>query len=335
MNPVNTSLKSALEQLKAKVARRNDPINMSTEEVKATFQHPAAKARAEVERITAPHRDRLPPQALRMYQTLVMTSLYVLRERGAKLIPTQTAVMIPGEAMAYVLGCDVKTMRKYRQHLIDAGLVDCRALYAKDGDDPRHLGLLWAVRTDPEVRKPVRLLYGDFKVKHRDLQADMKSGKTCYRRYKSRFPHTISGLKTVRRNISELLLWALPPLSDSLALLMYGETAPQSHLRDVLEVPGTVHRKRSEAVFKAAMGMARHLSDLKSFEKYASLLWQALRLQVFGGIDLFGVLYNLAEKCAIDAKEGFARKPGALFIDRLKRSGHYETLQNQPRVPIM
>ena len=328
-------LAAANKSIAQRRAREKRPYNLSSEEVKATMRDPSAKALAEVERISAPHAAALHPKALQMYKVLIMTSLYTLRARGAAVIPSQVAMLVPGEALAHVLSCDVKTMRKYRDQLEAAGLIDSRSFYQWIKGNVRRAGLLWAIRLDPRISKPVKLTYEDFKRRYRDLRADIENKKTCYIRYKTKFPHTISGLKTVRRNISELLLWTLPPLSESLALLMYGEKTRAGVLDDVLAVPGTPHSGRGAAVAKAALGMARSLGDLKSFEKYCGLLWQALRLQVFGGIDLFGVLYNLAAKCAVDAKEGFARKPGALFMDRLKRSGHYDTLMNQPKVAIM
>jgi hypothetical protein len=53
---------------------------------------------------------------------------------------------------------------------------------------------------------------------------------------------------------------------------------------------------------------------------YRWLLWQLLRLEAAGQAAPWHMVYEQARRARVDAAEGFARRPGALFVSRLKAS---------------
>ena len=329
---MNPALASQLDLLAKNLGVTRRPTH---DEVRAQVQAKRGRALGMAEDIAAPLIGDLTPPALRLFKTLVLVALYTGKHRGYGRLPSSLTFLLPLDALSYVLELDPKTVRKYRSELAHRGLIDVRDKYCWIDGEVRREGLLWAVKLDTSITKPVKVPYEAFKEKHRDLRRDMAKGKTCYRRYKSKFPDTKSGLKDPEKNIGELLLWTLPPDSDILALLMYRENLSEGELHEVLDVPTVRHADRKTAVNRAAVGMARALGDMHSLDQYRNLMWQALRLYLYGGIDVFGKLFMEAERAMIDAREGFARRPGALFTDRLKKSELWELLRNQPRDPVL
>ncbi len=51
---------------------------------------------------------------------------------------------------------------------------------------------------------------------------------------------------------------------------------------------------------------------------YRCLVWQLLRLEAAGQAAPWHMVYEQARRARVDAAEGFARRPGALFVSRLK-----------------
>jgi hypothetical protein len=68
----------------------------------------------------------------------------------------------------------------------------------------------------------------------------------------------------------------------------------------------------------AAQALSQALSDQNSVSWYQKLLWQLLRRFDATGDDYSYQVYLAAQRARTDALEGFARKPGALFVSRLK-----------------
>jgi hypothetical protein len=67
---------------------------------------------------------------------------------------------------------------------------------------------------------------------------------------------------------------------------------------------------------------------------YRRLLWQLLRRSDAGRGDHYHAVYEQARRARVDAFEGFARRPGALFVSRLKRSPWFDEVVNAPPVRV-
>jgi hypothetical protein len=79
--------------------------------------------------------------------------------------------------------------------------------------------------------------------------------------------------------------------------------------------------------------MAQHLSDSGSLNFYRYLVWQLLRLQQQER-NCFLVVYQMVLRARVDLMEGFAKKPGALFVSRLKACPLWKELKEvlQPKL---
>jgi hypothetical protein len=63
---------------------------------------------------------------------------------------------------------------------------------------------------------------------------------------------------------------------------------------------------------------------------FQQLLWHLLQRRDAGAPDGFRVVYLEAQRAAVDAAEGFARRPGALFVSRLKRARWWREMSAAP-----
>ena len=79
--------------------------------------------------------------------------------------------------------------------------------------------------------------------------------------------------------------------------------------------------------------LARALRDPGSVNLYRALLWGALRRKDRGE-DRFEALWNALERVLTDLQEGFAKKPGALLIARLRESGLWALLLEGPQYRV-
>jgi hypothetical protein len=89
-------------------------------------------------------------------------------------------------------------------------------------------------------------------------------------------------------------------------------------LEALLDVPHAGREARGAAVELAAQALAQALSDRAGVNFYRRLCWQLLRRSDAGAGDHWHAVYLAAQRAAVDSAEGFARKPGALFVSRLK-----------------
>jgi hypothetical protein len=102
----------------------------------------------------------------------------------------------------------------------------------------------------------------------------------------------------------------------------------------VLDVRHAPREARSAAVDLAAQALAAALSDRRGVMFYRLLLWRLLRRSDAGGGDYWHVVYEQARRAVVDAQEGFARRPGALFVSRLKTAPWWsEVWAAPPLVP--
>ncbi|MCA9840419.1 MAG: hypothetical protein KC422_26165, partial [Trueperaceae bacterium] len=78
---------------------------------------------------------------------------------------------------------------------------------------------------------------------------------------------------------------------------------------------------------------AARLADTGNINFYRWLFWQALRLY-WQNEDYFFALYQAFRRIQIDQQEGYALKPGALFVSRLKQTEIWERLRAAPPLRV-
>ncbi len=98
----------------------------------------------------------------------------------------------------------------------------------------------------------------------------------------------------------------------------------------MLDAPHALRGDRARVVSLAAEALATALRDRAGMNFYRRLLWQLLRRRDATGEDFSYSVYLAAQRAAVDAQEGFARRPGAVFVSRLKRAGWWEAVMNAP-----
>lgn len=141
-------------------------------------------------------------------------------------------------------------------------------------------------------------------------------------------PHSLL-LKNGVAPVELLKDWALPPAALPQTPLSDWDTRPQNlraGLRNALQdVKLCARQERPRFVGRTGELLARALRDPGSVNLYRALLWGALRRKDRGE-DRFEALWNALDRVLTDLQEGFAKKPGALLIARLRESGLWALL---------
>jgi hypothetical protein len=104
-------------------------------------------------------------------------------------------------------------------------------------------------------------------------------------------------------------------------------------LEILLDVPLVPKQGRREAVDRAARALNQHLTDDGSLNFYRYLVWQLLRLHQQGR-DYVMAVYQMVQRVNADHREGFAKRPGALFVSRLKACALWDELREVPPTRI-
>jgi hypothetical protein len=83
-----------------------------------------------------------------------------------------------------------------------------------------------------------------------------------------------------------------------------------------------------------AQALTQALADRDGVDFYRKLLWQLLRRFDATGDDYTYQVYLAAQRARTDNLEGFARKPGAVFVSRLKRAPWWSEVMRGPPVRV-
>jgi hypothetical protein len=163
------------------------------------------------------------------------------------------------------------------------------------------------------------------KKSYRCLGNDIEAGKTAFSQMRESYPtRNKLGIK-----IEHILRWALsethlePVTVDS-------RIAQRFDLESIFDVPAVRKQERPDMVYNAARALSIAMQDNSSTRFYCALLWGLLRLKDRGAGDYFAALHLIAARARTDALEGFARKPGALFVSRLKVAPWFDEVMRGP-----
>ncbi len=262
--------------------------------------------------------ENLSGTALRLYQGLRETGRRVGEARGYVKAVSQVHFFCPGEIVAKACLMATSTMYLKLKELEALELVEARAHYVTHNGRTRSDGTVWCVKMTPEQPGRVRVPYDALKASYRCLSADIENGRTAYAEIGESKDNPPESVDTQR-----ILAWALPPSTTQNPVT--GLTL-RSDLETVLDVPHVDKADRGAAVDGAARALAVGLGDAGSLMFYRWLLWQLLRLEQSGGAAPWFEVHEAARRARTDSLEGFARKPGALFVSRLKRSPWWDEL---------
>ncbi len=263
--------------------------------------------------------------ALLLFRTLHTSAIEVGAARDYHPNVSQVSFFCPVEAVALALGVHRCTVYRALPELRALGLVDVRAHYTTHRGRTVADGSVWAVRLRPVGGCKARVQYGDLKRSYRDLGGDVEAGRTCWAAMRQSKVTSFKGL-----DIQKILAWAIPPSNLEIPVTFDCRKASRHDLEALLDVQHAPREARGGAVDLAAQALAAALSDQRGMNFYRRLLWQLLRRCDAGGGDHFYAVYLAAQRASVDAREGFARRPGALFVSRLKAAPWWDEVWRQP-----
>jgi hypothetical protein len=266
--------------------------------------------------------ENLSGTALRLYHALQETGQRVGEARGYVKAVSQVHFFVPGEIVADACNMARSTMYLKLKELVAAELVEGRAHYVTHQGHTRADGMVWAVKLDAAQPGRVRVPYDALKQSYRCLSADIENGRTAWKEIGQSRENPSREVK-----LEKILAWALPP---SITEEPVTGLTVRSDLEAVLDVPYVAKDDRRVAVDGAARALSTTLGDAGSVMFYRWLLWQLLRLADKHQGDHWHTVYEMARRASTDAQEGFARKPGALFVSRLKQWAVWEELRRLP-----
>jgi len=267
----------------------------------------------------------LNPLALRIYALLNLLGCTVAHRRSYHRKASQVSFFCPAESICAHLGISRGSFYRSLKELLALGLVDARGHKTTiNGWAVRCDGTLWSVKLLPHKGSRARLRYEDLKAKYRDLEADIETGKTVWMQMRQSTTD-----RTDLVTFECLLAWALPPAHARNPVTLTVASDERLSLEILLDVPFIPKRGRREGVDRAARALAQGLNDDASINFYRYLVWQLVRLHQQGRDYLLAV-YQMVIRARADLTEGFARKPGALFVSRLKACALWDELREVP-----
>ncbi len=267
--------------------------------------------------------------ARRLYVALVAAAIETGRGRGYSTHTTHVTMHVPLEIVAKACGISRFTVWRHLPQLKDLGLIDYRTHKGACRGKTHNTGTLWQVRLNPAAGSKCRLSYDDLKFKWRDLDRDVRAGRTSYAALK----HT-TALEADLVDIKSILAWTLPPETSQIPVTSVCCKPRQVSLEMLLDVKYAPREERSNMVALAAEALSQALSDGGSASFYQKLLWQLLRRFDATGEDYSYQVYLMAQRAKTDVVEGFSRRGGAVFVSRLKQADFYEWVMNAPPVRV-
>jgi len=281
----------------------------------------------------------LSPTAFRAYRLLLAAGLELLTRRlGDRPIPknlSQVTAFGVNRALALALGVSEATLYRALVELKERGLVVRRGWMTpatvKGRPGIYTAGAVYAVRLPHRSGRP-RLEREDFTHPWRDLEGDIKEGKTAWRAAKLALREcNIRSPKEDHEALEFLLGFALSPGERS-------ETALDLHSLRV-SLRAAKGKEKRLLVAKIALGLAHEFKDPGSVRFYAWVIWGALRAELYGmregALDLVAWALERVREAVLTAlwgsRKGGIRRPGALLAHLLKEQGLLPLLQQAPQ----
>ncbi len=275
--------------------------------------------------------ETLSDKAKALYLGVREVAQTVAGQRGYCAAVSQVHFFCPGEVAADALCMARSTLYLKLEELKAAELVEARAHYVTYKGRTRADGMVWAIKMYPERSGKVKVPYDALKKSYRCLSADVENGRTAWKQTRCRAEGVGIGQSkeepTKQVQLQKILAWALPPSSTQNPVT--GLTV-RCDLEEMLDLPYVDKQERATAVDGAARALCASLGDAGGLMFYRWLLWRLLRLSDQHRGDYWYYVYEQARRARTDASEGFARRPGALFVSRLKATLWWDEVIRQP-----
>jgi hypothetical protein len=289
----------------------------------------------------------LTPATLRTFRLLHNAALRIADRRGYAPSVSQVSFFCPLEVVGAALGIHRTTLWRHLGVLTAQGLLDYRPHKTSFRGQTVNDGTVWCIRLTPLKGKRPRLTYQELTHTYRNLEADVRKGRTAYALCKELSepcePEAISvtpplsepSKKSMQQSynlMSELdrtnliLEWSLSPQYAQNPVMSDCCIAQAPVLETVLDLPYCTKDDRNSMVAAAASSICAALADAKSHAFYCQLLWNLLRHHDRGQ-DFFQQVYQMIVRARVDYQEGFARSAGGLLLSRLKRWKVWDHLQ--------
>jgi DNA-binding Lrp family transcriptional regulator len=309
--PLPSPIKQPIKKISYTKASSTAPL--PKEEIPKTSE----RALAITERVK-----ELNPKETFIFQKLVETALVVAEARDYSPYTSHVTFFCPAEIVANALGIHRTTLWRKLKKLTSLGLVDCQDFKTTLNGKTVNAGKLWRIKLNPNEGTPAKLDYHEFKHAWRDLEADIKTGKTAYNALHPTTQQSENLLKG-KNEVEQILTYALPNRPSSSPLLTV------AGLEIVLDLRTANKNERNKMVDVAARTVAHTLQDTwVNFHR--KTLWNLLR-QYDLGVDYFLPYYELVQRTKGEVREGYAKRGGALLKVRLKEWGAWEAIERTPR----
>ncbi|WP_034344016.1 hypothetical protein [Deinococcus misasensis] len=269
-----------------------------------------------------------------IYQAALELAIHYARARGLSKAVTTVTFHMPAELVMEFAGYKkstfyvaLKRLRSLRLMAVKGKTGDLRGLARKTGS-------IFCIKLNPRhTHITPRISIEELQHEWRDLNADVKTGKTAFK--------TLNGESYKSEEVlnAQLLIntWTLPPSKlNPDALHMTLQNGPDAVL-DVFDLPTlreAPKKNRGVLVDLLAQGIAARLKDHRSINLYRKVLWQTLRM-LDRGIDQLAYLQASIQRAEIALKENAVRKTaGARLMDDWKRSKFWDELRNTPQFRV-
>jgi hypothetical protein len=315
-----------------KKARLEDARNTKhTELPKEVLTH-ASRAESIAKRV-----ETIKPKTRKIYQTLAETALTIAEAREYSPHTTHVTFFCPTEIVAHALEMHRSTLWRHLKILEELGLVDHHDYKSTLNGNTVSAGKLWQIKLNPNEGSPASIQHEDFKYKWRDLENDVKSGKTAYN---ALHPTTQQSKELLegKTSVNQILTFALPNEVSSLTSSMTVAENPLpkiTSLESILDLRYIPKPDRNHMVDLTAKAIAQALQDTRniSIKFYRKCLWNLLRHHDKCQ-DHFLTFHEFVSRAKSEVKEGKIHSGGAFLISLLRDWGSWDELQRTPKTKV-
>ena len=237
----------------------------------------------------------------------------------------QISFFLPAETIHLATGVPTRTVYDALKRIKALGLVDYRGhVITLAGYGNRCDGTVFAVKLDALRTGAARVTFDDLKVSdYRNLEADIAAQRTVYRLAQSE-----TWANHLRENLCSLLSWiqakCTRPWHDApKPRYLTMQASSKLGLEAVLSVTTGPAATRGQRIGAAAAAIAGAFGDQHSLPFWWRFCDALACLVERKGRDYSASVVTCMQREIAAKAEGFAHRPAALFISRLKRSGVY------------
>lgn len=281
--------------------------------------------------------------ARRIFRALFMLGLEVARAEGHSASVTRAVFHLPAELLMAYLKLKKSAFYDNLRYLRTVGLVACEAHMGDLRGESVATGTLWAVSLQPErvlgrQAAPVRLVADDWGREWRNLNADVKTGRTVYNvlNLKTRGVPESQEIPEVEIGLEMLKSWAIHPALQVKTDTLTVRPAP-ARAREVVWALGDAANVRRHERAAIVDRQARTLAAAFGDGEGALGFWRKLIWNITRGIDagvnladdVGAVLARVLGDLQHDISMGGTppRKPAAVVNAGLQRAGLLDQLR--------